>query len=282
MPAKPLRVMLTAFTHAAIENALRKIAELQRRTRRSTKATCPLGQARRGSATDAGPRDRTRSIATPAMVGSQRNEIGSPRPGRSGRCVGPSPARADLVVIDEGSQVLVPQSVDRRFAGSQTSGRLVIAGDDRQLPPIVLGAYPEPDEGRAAASPLDLRVPSPRRPRGRAHRDAARELAHERDALPLPARADLRPRVRERDTARSRPGRLALGKGAERRGPTTVLDPEYPLVVCVLEGVQATAENVIEAGLVADVATRLRQRAARLRREALRGHRAADDARLLE
>ena len=39
-----------------------------------------------------------------------------------------------------------------------------------------------------------------------------------------------------------------------------MLDPAYPLVVCVLEEVQATAENRIEAGLVAEVTTALRER----------------------
>ena len=38
-----------------------------------------------------------------------------------------------------------------------------------------------------------------------------------------------------------------------------MLDPDYPLVVCVLEGVQATAENAVEAGLVAEVVCALRK-----------------------
>jgi DNA replication ATP-dependent helicase Dna2 len=39
-----------------------------------------------------------------------------------------------------------------------------------------------------------------------------------------------------------------------------VLDPAFPLVVCVLENVQTTAENRVEAGLVADVTMALRSR----------------------
>jgi DNA replication ATP-dependent helicase Dna2 len=39
-----------------------------------------------------------------------------------------------------------------------------------------------------------------------------------------------------------------------------VLDPGYPLVVCVLEDVKATAHNPVEAALVADVVGALRDR----------------------
>ena len=49
----------------------------------------------------------------------------------------------DLVVIDEASQVRVPEAaVPISLAGR--AGRLVLAGDHLQLPPIINGVYPEP------------------------------------------------------------------------------------------------------------------------------------------
>src|SRR5205814_3362297 len=52
----------------------------------------------------------------------------------------------DLVVVDEASQVRVPEAA---IAASLVapSGRLVLAGDHCQLPPIIAGSYPEPKEG---------------------------------------------------------------------------------------------------------------------------------------
>src|SRR5439155_23438808 len=47
----------------------------------------------------------------------------------------------------EGSQVKVPESaiVLRRL---RAGGTVIVAGDDRQLPPIVQGAYPDPEPGQ--------------------------------------------------------------------------------------------------------------------------------------
>src|SRR5439155_6242540 len=52
----------------------------------------------------------------------------------------------DLVVIDEASQVRVPEAA---VAASLVAGagRLVLAGDHLQLPPIVAGTYPDTPPG---------------------------------------------------------------------------------------------------------------------------------------
>src|SRR5262249_58406033 len=52
----------------------------------------------------------------------------------------------DLVVVDEASQVRVPEAA---IAASLVApdGRLVLAGDHWQLPPIIAGSYPAPKEG---------------------------------------------------------------------------------------------------------------------------------------
>ena len=51
------------------------------------------------------------------------------------------------MVIDEASQVRVPEAaVPISLAGR--AGRLVLAGDHLQLPPIINGVYPEPLPGQ--------------------------------------------------------------------------------------------------------------------------------------
>src|SRR5262249_35284557 len=52
----------------------------------------------------------------------------------------------DLVVIDEASQVRVPEAAVAASLVADT-GRLVLAGDHLQLPPIVAGAYPDTPPG---------------------------------------------------------------------------------------------------------------------------------------
>lgn len=54
--------------------------------------------------------------------------------------------------------------------------------------------------------------------------------------------------------------RLPPASDAESDLVDAVLDPAFPSVVCVLEDVHATAENRIEATLVADVTMALRSR----------------------
>ena len=55
--------------------------------------------------------------------------------------------------------------------------------------------------------------------------------------------------------------RIALGPGSpEEEFIEWILDPAYPLVLCVLEGVRTTVENRIEAALVARLTGALRER----------------------
>jgi DNA replication ATP-dependent helicase Dna2 len=169
-----------------------------------------------------------------------------------------APATADVVVIDEGSQVRVPEAAIavRRIAAD---GRLLVAGDDRQLPPIVNGAYPEPEEGQPLLHRSIFEC---------LRRADAREayttvlLENFRSNATLcryPAQQVYVPDYRPA-TADIAARRLDLNAPEETGWAVDVLDPAFPLIVCVLEGVQATAENIVEAGLVADVATSLRKR----------------------
>ncbi|MFN8124657.1 MAG: hypothetical protein U0237_19795 [Thermoleophilia bacterium] len=52
--------------------------------------------------------------------------------------------------------------------------------------------------------------------------------------------------------------RLRLDRTPQSEFGRTVLDPDHPLTICVLEDVQATAANPVEAALVAEVVGELR------------------------
>jgi DNA replication ATP-dependent helicase Dna2 len=250
---KPLRVMLTAFTHAAIENALRKIDELQREHSVVSggfaigKLYTITGDA--GDSTELVDKtggDGWLASHEQAVLGAtvwalRRTAHGS----------------ADLVVVDEGSQVLIPSAA---LATSRLArkGRLLMAGDDRQLPPIVIGAYPDPEEDE----PLLHRSIFECVRRADPEHDLTGILLenwrmnetlcrYPREQVYVEEYASATPEISGR--------RLALS-GKNSDWVDELIDPDHPLVVCVTEGVQASAENVIEAGLVADAAARLRER----------------------
>jgi DNA replication ATP-dependent helicase Dna2 len=267
----PLRVMLTAFTHAAIENALRKIDQLQRE-RAIVEDQYAIGKLG-GVVLNAGQNcESVDRDAGDAWLGAHEHAVLG---GTVWALRRTTPATADLVMIDEASQLLVPSSAIavRRLA---PDGRLVMAGDDRQLPPIVLGPYPEPEEGKpylhrsvfecvrrtAAGEELTATLLE----NWRMNETLCR---YPREQIYVPDYESATDAIRDR--------RLRLADGAGE-WIDELVDSEYPLVVCVLEGVQAAAENIIEAGLVSDCATRLRERLSDDDIEPYPDNRAGDEA----
>jgi superfamily I DNA and/or RNA helicase len=165
---------------------------------------------------------------------------------------------ADLVVIDEGSQLKVPDaSIAVRRVGA--AGRLVIAGDDKQLPPIVQGTYPDPHPGE----PLVHRsIFECLRAQDQGEDPTAPLLENfrmNRTLCRYPAEQVYLPDYTSATDAIGR-RRLALSEDGSSSLEDLFLEPHFPLVVGVIEGVRATAENRIEAAFVASVTLTLRRR----------------------
>jgi hypothetical protein len=247
-----LHVVVTAFTHAAIDNLLRKLTELQ--TERGVLGE-ELAVGKVGSEGGGQVAAVDRKSGTTWLLAHARAVLGSTVWGLH---TGVKPGSVDVVVVDEGSQVKVPESAIavRRLA---PGGRLAIAGDDRQLPPIVHGTYPD-DEGRPPlhrsifellrAADTDAGYTSILLENFRMCASLCRYPAAQ---VYVPAYAPFDETIAARA--------LALGDGAERDElADLMLDPAFPLVVAVLQGVRATAENVVEAELVARCALTLRAR----------------------
>jgi len=254
---KPFRVLVTAFTHAAIENVLRKIAELQLQLDLAKELR--LGKAKywQGSQLATASIVDERDIPTwltehnHVVLGStvysclkRYDEIDA----------------VDLVVVDEASQVRVPESaVPMGLVAPK--GRVVLAGDHLQLPPIIAGAYPEapPGEPVLHRSIFEAVCPPP---------DDSSDLL-----------SQLTENFRMNDVLTSFAATLLYGPGykcvnkdvEERRLNLSVpkggdplikacLDPTFPLVIVTLDGVHAAKENVVEAQLVAELVDVLRKR----------------------
>jgi DNA replication ATP-dependent helicase Dna2 len=249
---RSFHVLVTAFTHAAIENLLTKIHE--RSSAIKPKLQLAIGKAE-------GWRTQSREIAeTVSALATEKWLMSRPISilgGTAYSSLKESGAIFDLVLIDEASQFKVPEA-SIPVTRMKTHARLVLAGDHLQLGPILAGIYPEPPLGEPILhnSIFDL-------VRGDEHRPGA----------PV---CQLLENFRMNDVLTSFSARLLYG--AQYRCATTnvaqrrlslkkseddlsiyCLNPDYPLVVAILDGVIAAKENRLEASLVADLTVALRE-----------------------
>jgi hypothetical protein len=255
---RPFRVLVTAFTHAAIENVLRKAAEL--RNQHSWLAGAPaLGKAKdwQGAASFEGAVIAEDQLADwlaqrpHAVVGATIYSCIKARK-KTGL------AGFDLVVVDEASQVRVPESAVAVHLVSP-AGRLVFAGDDLQLPPIVQGVYPEAEPGEPLLHRSCFEAVRLRAPEGSPVVQKLLENHRMNDVLTSFASGLLYGRDYRCFDAGVARHRLVFRPPAP---PSEVvaycLDPAYPLVLVVLEGIRTASENRVEASLVAQLVAALR------------------------
>lgn len=242
----PLRVAVCAFTHSAVENLLEKLA-----TSFPEVVVCKLGELKK-------PSDKVRSLdpadaryqKTGTVMGGTVYKLTRGWKGRR--------PDVDVLVVDEGSQLKWGE-LALALPVLRPGGRLIIAGDDLQLPPIIAGSYPAPEDGLPGLE------------------DSCFAYLRARDTSATPYTCQLTENWRMHRTLSAFAAESLYGERyqpatdeiAERRLSLTpapahpldaLLDPDYPLVVCVLEDVLACQENLVEAGLVAQLALAIRER----------------------
>jgi hypothetical protein len=193
-----------------------------------------------------------------------------------GAAAGPAPAEGAAGAAAAGELLAAyraardPADVYHEEAAA-VGGRLVLAGDDLQLPPIVAGEYPEPAPGRPPLhrSVFELVAAALSLPDPLARAEAARTT---------PFFKMLLDNWRMNDVLTSFAARFLYGPRYRPATPTVAgrrlpyeppadapavvracLDRTHPLVVVLVEGVHATSENETEAALVRDLALALRE-----------------------
>jgi hypothetical protein len=251
---QPLRVLISAFTHSAIDNCLRKLGDLQA-DHRVFNGDVPIRKAlKRGSA----PAGLAPLIHPDHLAARLRQEPINVTGSTVWQLFKTDPAdfAFDYVVIDEGSQLKVAEAAVpiRRL---RPGGRLIIAGDDKQLAPIVQGNYPtETGEPLLHRSILECL-----RERDGEERLTTTLLENFRmcDVLCDYPRSSIYPADYRPFSRQVAERRLPKAPAACSDITRLLVGPEYPLVVCALEGVQATAENLVEARLVADATMAIHQ-----------------------
>lgn len=144
---RPLRILVTAATHYAIVNVLKSVAKLAPKYGLAGVEVVKLGGEK--PADDNLPglehlshKDLAARVAQPApaclVVGSTVWELYKALSDTAGFRGQPL---FDVVLVDEASQTTLPQALIALCAAKPHSN-VVLAGDDRQLPPIVHGSYP--------------------------------------------------------------------------------------------------------------------------------------------
>jgi hypothetical protein len=258
---KSFRVLVTAFTHAAIENVLRKVHELQS-SLAPLGATVALGKGKEWKGDQAAPCEEVDEKKIPTWLGRHPQAvIGA----TVYSCIKAGKERElpafDLVVVDEASQVRVGEaSVPVSLVAPE--GRLVLAGDHLQLPPIVQGQYPEIEPGEIVLYRSIFEAVRSRVPEGS---PIVRKLLENRrmnDVLTSFAAAYLYGLdYRCFDVAVAGRRLQLAGSPDLNQFASVCLDPAFPMVVVVLQGIQAAGENRVEASLVADLVLGLRNHA---------------------
>ena len=148
---QPVRILVTAFTHYAINNVLNKVSDLLRGYGLSDGGTAvvkvmgnqphaaddrlPADVARVGQQElNALLNGDTRCLIAGSTVWGVYNAMQA-----AGDTVQPW---FDVTLIDEASQMKLPEALIA-FSAAKPDGAVILAGDDRQLPPIIHGDYPD-------------------------------------------------------------------------------------------------------------------------------------------
>lgn len=151
---RPMRILVTAFTHHAINNVLKKVAELAERYGLPAKDLAVTKvQGWSAHAADAELPERVERINDADLASHLNHGCGCLVTGATvwgiykamdhgGGVVQPW---FDVILVDEASQMKLPDALIA-FSASKPEANIILAGDDQQLPPIIHGSYPEEHE----------------------------------------------------------------------------------------------------------------------------------------
>ena len=239
------RVGVTAFTHAAVENVLRKLLSLD-----PDYAVKKLGEVKKeGAGLQAQSLKGLGSLPPRFVLGSTVYKLQKAQE--------KSLPQVDLLIVDEGSQMKWGE-LALALGVLKPGGRLLFAGDDLQLPPILTGEYPQEDPGKPG---LEDSVFAYLRARDSKEQPYTRQLTESwrmnRTLSRFSAETLYGPRY---GPATPSIAKQKLQLEHQQHPLNPLLDPQYSLVVAILEDVSASQENLVEAEIVSELCCQLRTR----------------------
>jgi predicted RecB family nuclease len=269
---KPLRILVTAFTHQAIVNVLRKLAELAHAYNLGPDTLSIIKLLGSGNAADDELPPRVELLANEDLDAClQRDSLCAIVGGtvwsaykgmeKAGGIIRPW---FDVVLVDEASQMRLPDALVA-FGSGKPHSNIILAGDDQQLPPIIHGNYPEEHEHMLSSVFAFMR----RQIEEASVNDPgieARKIFQLEENFRMNEPLTAYPRhVLYRGRFRSnRPDiRIQTAPAIDETSEgmiDTILHPERPVVLCWYTPPRSfTARNPIEAELVALLTDRLSQ-----------------------
>jgi hypothetical protein len=153
------RVCAVSSTHNAVDTLLETLVELDRKGSTNGQPRVVVGKLVSkgyGERYEAGgqPEFRVRNVAVDQLArfwsfGAGRLSVVGGTVWKGSRCVTNAAERQgfDLVIVDEASQMPLSHASIAHELVDQRHGRLVIAGDHKQLPPVMVGDYPAVPRG---------------------------------------------------------------------------------------------------------------------------------------
>jgi hypothetical protein len=147
---RPLRILVTASTHHAIVNVLRKTAELAGQYSLGAESLKVYKLQGSGNAADAELPASVERVGNDGLAMLLQTESPCVVVGGTVWSVYKGLKEAggliqqwfDVVLVDEASQIKLPDALVA-FSSSKPNSNIILAGDDQQLPPIIHGSYPE-------------------------------------------------------------------------------------------------------------------------------------------
>src|SRR5262249_29186146 len=168
---------------------------------------------------------------------------------RRRRASSPFPAFFDWIVLDEASQMLMPQALLSLVYGK---GQYVFCGDVKQLPPVVLGPQPAQEVALPAQSIL-AHLLTTYGPQARVRLNTTYRLNQELCELPsqLWYQGDLHP------AASHATGRLAAPAARQPDRVDNILARQQPVTLVLADHTTDAQQSALEVEIVATLAARL-------------------------
>ncbi len=255
---QPCHIFISAFTHAAIENCLNKIIELNQIHKIWTESdfnVYKLDQVKGEKFKDIpyfGNNELSNQLASVdrCIVGGTIYALH--------KAMKYSDIEFDIVVLDEASQNKVPDAL-MALGTLKKKGRYLIVGDDKQLPPIVNGKYPSDDTDLIKLHKSIFEVIKNRDDKGKITCQLLENFRMNSSLCIFPSEYIYGPKYHSYDNKIANRKALLSSKKFSSVIIEKILDPDYPLILGVMEGVIAGAENTMEAKLVAEVVREYRK-----------------------
>jgi replicative superfamily II helicase len=250
--SRPMRLAVSALTHQAIDNVLRKVNQLlHSHPELNCPARClkwgqrPTGESREANALTYVDQDDEVLPAPYLILGATGFGLYQLFDSRTGAF----PAFFDWVIFDEASQVVVPQALLSLIYGK---GQYIFCGDVKQLPPVIRGRQTEGGEAlpeRSVLAHLLDTYPAD------AHVRLNETFRLNRELCALPSRLwyenDLQPAAGNAEARLVRPVRPNPDR------IDAILAPEHPVALVLADHTTDEQQSAVEVEIITALAARL-------------------------